>query len=190
MTRVRARSPRSTRLPSGSCSSTAGSFLASSGRSVTFPPLRFLASLSAAQGRTCTFKSVPMPGAHEKRERSVVCRTTVCLSSSAAAIGARCIPHAQACRDQRRQYNPAGESPDMARAETVKLRKRFAGESRGRCFLTNPAKGREATLRAVGNERRASLVRHDTGCRATHAFWRRQHRRRKVRLTPPSNPAG
>lgn len=32
------------------------------------------------------------------------------------------------------------------------------GESRGRCLLTNPAMGWGATLRAVGNECRASPV--------------------------------
>lgn len=49
----------------------------------------------------------------------------------------------------------------------MKLRRRFAGESRGRCLLTNPTKGRGVTLRAVGNERRKSLVRQSSGCRAS-----------------------
>jgi len=40
----------------------------------------------------------------------------------------------------------------------MKLRRRFAGESRGRCLLTNPVTDRGATLWAAGNERRASLV--------------------------------
>lgn len=54
----------------------------------------------------------------------------------------------------------------MERVETMKLRRRFAGESRGRCLLTNPAQGRGAVLRAVGNERCASLVSGNFGCRA------------------------
>lgn len=49
----------------------------------------------------------------------------------------------------------------------MKLRRHFAGESRGWCLLTNPANGRGATLRAVGNERCASLVRRNTGRRAS-----------------------
>jgi hypothetical protein len=55
----------------------------------------------------------------------------------------------------------------MAKANTMKLRRRFAGESRGRCLLTNPTRGRGATLRAVGIERRISLVKRNTGCRAS-----------------------
>lgn len=49
----------------------------------------------------------------------------------------------------------------------MKLRRRFAGESRGRCLLTNPAQGRGATLWAVGIERCASLVRLESRCRAS-----------------------
>jgi hypothetical protein len=49
----------------------------------------------------------------------------------------------------------------------MKLRRRFAGESRGRCLLTNRALGLEATLRAVGIERRASLVTENRGGRAS-----------------------
>jgi len=63
-----------------------------------------------------------------------------------------------------------GESPNVARVRTMKLRRRFAGESRGRCLLTNLAKGQGATLWAVGNERRASLVTRDSGCRASHGL--------------------
>jgi hypothetical protein len=43
--------------------------------------------------------------------------------------------------------------PTQKEPEAVKLRRRFAGESRGRCLLTNPALGRGATLRAAGIER-------------------------------------
>lgn len=75
--------------------------------------------------------------------------------------------HARIWRDQLRRHNPMGENPIMAKANTMKLRRRFAGESRGRCLLTNPAKGWGATLRAVGIERRTSLVRQDTGRRAS-----------------------
>lgn len=39
----------------------------------------------------------------------------------------------------------------------MKLRRRFAGESRGRCLLTNPEEVRGATLRAAGIERCAGL---------------------------------
>ena len=60
-----------------------------------------------------------------------------------------------------------GGSPNMEKVNTMKLRRRFAGESRGRCLLTNPTKGRGATLWAVGNERRVSLVRRNTGRRAS-----------------------
>jgi hypothetical protein len=60
-----------------------------------------------------------------------------------------------------------GESPNMIKARVMKLRRRFAGESRGRCLLTNLAQGQGAILRAVGIERRASLVRRDSGCRAS-----------------------
>jgi hypothetical protein len=49
----------------------------------------------------------------------------------------------------------------------MKLRRRFAAERRGRCLLTNPGWARGATLRAVGIERRASLVRQASGCRAS-----------------------
>jgi hypothetical protein len=52
----------------------------------------------------------------------------------------------------------------------MKLRGRFAGESRGRCLLTNLASGQGATLRAVGNERRASLVRLYSGCRVSRGL--------------------
>lgn len=49
----------------------------------------------------------------------------------------------------------------------MKLRRRFAGESRGWCLLTNPTKGWGATFRAVGNERRKGLVRQSSRCRAS-----------------------
>lgn len=71
------------------------------------------------------------------------------------------------CRDQRSRYNPVGESPDMAKARAMKPRRRFAAERRGRCLLTNPGLARGATLWAVGTERRASLVRRASGCRAS-----------------------
>ncbi len=77
------------------------------------------------------------------------------------------VGHVRIWRDQSRRYDPVGESPNMERANTMKLRRRFAGESRGRCLLTNPTKGRGATLWAVGNERRVSLVRRNTGRRAS-----------------------
>jgi hypothetical protein len=48
--------------------------------------------------------------------------------------------------------------PTQKEPEAVKLRRRFAGESRGRCLLTNQASGRGATLRAAGIERCAGLV--------------------------------
>jgi hypothetical protein len=70
-------------------------------------------------------------------------------------------------RDQRSRYNPVGESPNMAKAKAMKPRRRFAAERRGRCLLTNPGLVRGATLRAVGIERRASLVRRESGCRAS-----------------------
>jgi len=42
----------------------------------------------------------------------------------------------------------------------MKLRRRAAGETRARCLLTNPTRGRRATWRAAGIERQASLVKH------------------------------
>ena len=48
----------------------------------------------------------------------------------------------------------------------MKLRRRFAGESRGRCLLTNRTSGPGATLRAAGIERRASPVTVICGGRA------------------------
>ncbi len=76
-------------------------------------------------------------------------------------------PHAGICRDQRSRYNPVGERPNVGKARTMKLRRRFAAERRGRCLLTNPSVARGATLWAVGIERRASLVRLISGCRAS-----------------------
>lgn len=60
-----------------------------------------------------------------------------------------------------------GESPNVERASTTKLRRRFAGESRGRYLLTNLVKGQGAILRAVDIERRRSLVRRNSGCPAS-----------------------
>lgn len=63
----------------------------------------------------------------------------------------------------------------------MKLRRRFAGESRGRCLLTNLGTGQGAALRAAGNERRAGLVTTDTpftcptaGSQATRSLVRQQ----------------
>jgi hypothetical protein len=46
----------------------------------------------------------------------------------------------------------------MWEARAMKLRRRFAGERRGRCLLANRASGLGAILRAAGIERRASPV--------------------------------
>ena len=75
--------------------------------------------------------------------------------------------HVRFCRDQKRRCNPVGENPNMTRARRMKRGRRFAGESRGRCLPTNLAKGQGAILRAVGIERCTSLVRRDSGCRAS-----------------------
>ena len=48
----------------------------------------------------------------------------------------------------------------------MKLRRRFAGESQGRCLLTNRTSGPGATLRAAGIERCASPVTAICGGRA------------------------
>jgi hypothetical protein len=56
-------------------------------------------------------------------------------------------------RDQVRRYYPVGGSPNMVEARTMKLRRRFLAERRGRSLLTNLSKGRRATVRAAGNER-------------------------------------
>jgi len=78
---------------------------------------------------------------------------------------------ARARHDQTRRYDPRKEvRTDVARARTTKLRRRSDGESQGRCLLTNPTSGRGATLRAAGIERRASLVTHRSGSRASRAL--------------------
>jgi len=56
-------------------------------------------------------------------------------------------------RDQISRYNPVGESPTMERARTMKQRRRFLAERRGRSLLTNPERVWGATVRAAGNER-------------------------------------
>jgi len=63
-----------------------------------------------------------------------------------------------------------GASPNMVGAKAMKLGRRVAGESRARSLPTNPEKVRGATLWAVGNERCASLVTTNSGCRASNAL--------------------
>lgn len=63
-----------------------------------------------------------------------------------------------------------GESPNMVKVKAMKQRRRFAGESRGRCLLTNPTVGWGATLWAVSNEHRASLVKPISRCRASRCL--------------------
>lgn len=85
--------------------------------------------------------------------------------------------------------NPVGERPNVSKVRHTKLRRRLAGQSRGRCLLTNSNSVRGATLWAVGNERCASLVSCNSRCRASRTAAKTEPSA-EIWLIPCSDRAG
>jgi len=55
-----------------------------------------------------------------------------------------------------RQYNPAGESPDMEKSHSHEAEQACVSESSTRCMLTNLTEGQGASWRAAINAEQAS----------------------------------